>query len=193
MVASGSAPTYTLIVGSRAPLGPIAGVPANLAYAPVSGTIGDLNGDGAPDIVIGINGAPPVVYFNNRTANPFQNVFGVFVATPHPTQAGISWGAAVIADENGDGHPDLVIGGFNASNQIYLNDGTATPFNGGAGIAIGTGDTSYIPALGDVNGDGFPDLAVANTNHIPSRLYLTQGAPLSSGNYTTVQGGTDLG
>jgi hypothetical protein len=194
MVASGSAPTFTLIVGPRVQLGPLAGVPANLAYTAVSGTIGDLNGDGAPDIVIGINGAPPAVYFNNRTANPFHNVSGVFAAPPPgATQAGISWGAVVIADVDGDGHPDLAIGGFNAPNEVYLNDGTATPFSSGTGIAIGTGDTSYIPALGDVNGDGFPDLAVANTNHIPSRLYLTHGTPLTSGNYTTVQVGTDLG
>jgi hypothetical protein len=194
MAASGSAPTFTLIVGPRTQLGPLAGVPANLVYTPISGTIGDLNGDGAPDIVLGINGAPPAVYFNNRTANPFQNVSGVF-ASPPPgaNQAGISWGAVVIADVNGDGHPDLAIGGFNAPNMIYLNDGTATPFNGVTGIAIGTQDVSFIPALGDVNGDGFPDLAVANTNHVPSRLYLTQGAPLTSGNYTTVQVGTDLG
>jgi hypothetical protein len=48
-------------------------------------------------------------------------------------------------------------------------------------------------ALGDVNGDGFVDMAVANTNHVPSRLYLTNGAPLTSGNYSTVQIGTDVG
>lgn len=99
----------------------------------------------------------------------------------------------MIADANGDGKPDLVIGGFNAPNMIYLNDGTATAFNGVGGIPIGTQDVSFIPALGDVNGDGFPDLAVANSNHVTSRLYLTQGAPLTSGNYTTVQIGTDLG
>ncbi|HLZ07590.1 MAG TPA: FG-GAP-like repeat-containing protein, partial [Chloroflexota bacterium] len=52
---------------------------------------------------------------------------------------------------------------------------------------------AYVPALGDVNGDGFVDMVVANTNHLPSRLYLTNGAPLTSGGYSTVQIGTDLG
>jgi hypothetical protein len=192
--AGGSSPDYTLIVGPRVDLGPVQGIASNLAYAPVSGVIGDLNGDGAPDIVVGINGGPPVVYLNNGTANPFQNVQGAFVAPPQgPTQAGISWGAAVLADVNADGHPDLAIAGFNATNMIYLNNGTANPFNGVSGIAIGTQDVGYVPAFGDVNGDGFPDMAVANTNHVASRLYLTNGAPLTSGNYSTIQIGTDIG
>jgi hypothetical protein len=195
MAAGGSAPTYTLIVGSPVQLGPLQGVPANLSYSPVSGLIADLNGDGAPDIVIGLNGAPPAVYLNNGTSYPFENVPGVFVAPPPgPTTAGISWGAAVLADVNADGHPDLAIAGFNAPDMIYLNNGTSNPFNGVTGIAIGTQDVGGDePAFGDVNGDGFPDMAIGNTNHVPSRLYLTNGAPLTSGTYTTVQIGTDLG
>ncbi len=192
--AGGSSPDYTLIVGPRVDLGPVQGIASNLAYTPVSGVIGDLNGDGAPDIVVGINGSPPVVYLNNATANPFQNVQGVFVAPPPgPTQPGISWGAAVLADVNADGHPDLAIAGFNATNMIYLNNGTANPFGSVTGIAIGIQDVAYVPAFGDVNGDGFLDMAVANTNHVASRLYLTNGAPLTSGNYSTVQIGTDIG
>jgi hypothetical protein len=191
IAASANAQTYTLIVGPRTELGPLAGVPANISYTPVSITSGDLNGDGATDIVLGLNGTGPAVYFNNGTANPFENVLGVFASPPNSSMS--SWGAAVIADVNLDDRPDLAIAGFNAPNMIYLNDGTATPFNGVAGIAIGTQDVSSVPALGDVNGDSFPDLAIASTNHEPSRLYLTQGAPLTSGSYTTVQVGTDLG
>jgi hypothetical protein len=193
--AGGSSPTYTLIVGAPVQLGPLQGVPANLLYTSVSGLIGDLNGDGAPDIVVGINGGPPAVYLNNGSANPFQNVPGVFVSPPPGANAaGISWGAASMADVNADGHPDLAIAGFNAPNMIYLNNGTSNPFNGVSGIAIGTQDVgAYEPAFGDVNGDGFVDMAVANTNHVPSRLYLTNGAPLTSGTYSTVQIGTDAG
>ncbi len=193
-VASASSPTYTLILGPRVQLGPIQAVPSNLVYSSVSGLIGDVNEDGAPDIVLGINGSPPVVYLNNGTSNPFQNVQGVFVATPPgPTVPGISWGTATLADVNGDGFPDLAIAGFNAPDMIYLNNGTAAPFSGGTGVAIGTQDVANNVALGDVNGDGYPDMAVANTNHVPSRIYLTNGAPLTSGNYTTMQVGTDLG
>jgi hypothetical protein len=192
--AGGSSPNYTLIVGPRVELGPLQGVPSNLGYSPVSGLIADLNGDGAPDIVVGINGSPPVVYLNNGTSNPFQGVPGVFISPPPgATGPDMGWGATVLADVNADGHPDLAVAGFNTPNMIYLNNGTANPFNGVSGIAIGTQDVAYAPAFGDVNGDGFPDMAVANSNHVPSRLYLTNGAPLTSGNYSTIQIGTDLG
>ena len=154
-----------------------------------------MNGDGAPDIVIGINGAPPAVYLNNGTANPFENVSGAFVSPrPGPSDPFQTWGGAVVVDANADGRPDLSIAGFNSPNRIYLNNGTATPFNGATGITIGTAaDVGFLQAFGDVNGDGFPDMANANTNHAPSRLYLTQGAPLTSGTYTSLQIGTDLG
>jgi Bacterial Ig domain/FG-GAP-like repeat/FG-GAP repeat len=192
--AGGSSPNYTLIVGPRVELGPLQGLASNLGLTPVSGLIVDLNGDGAPDIVVGIDGGAPAVYLNNGTSSPFQGVPGVFVAPlPGPNSPGTSWGAPVVADVNADGHPDLAIAGFNGPNMVYLNNGTADPFNGVSGIAIGTQDIAYVAALGDVNGDGFPDMAVANSNHVPSRLYLTNGAPLSSGNYSTIQIGADLG
>jgi hypothetical protein len=192
--AGGSSPNTTLIVGPRVELGLLQGLASNLGVTPVSGLILDLNGDGAPDIVVGIDGGAPAVYLNNGTSNPFQGVPGAFVSPPPgPNSPGTSWGAPVVADVNADGHPDLAIAGFNAPNMIYLNNGTADPFNGVSGIAVGTQDIAYVAALGDVNGDGFPDMAVANSNHVPSRLYLTNGAPLTSGNYSTIQIGTDLG
>ena len=91
--AGASSPTYTLILGPRVQLGPLQGVPSNVAYTAVSGLIADLNGDGAQDIVLGINGGPPAVYLNNGSSNPFQSVEGVFVAPPPgPTMPSISWG-----------------------------------------------------------------------------------------------------
>jgi len=54
--------------------------------------------------------------------------------------------------------------------MIYLINGTSNPFNAVSGIAIGTQDVgAYEPAFGDVNGDGFVDMAVANTNHVPEQ------------------------
>jgi Bacterial Ig domain/FG-GAP-like repeat len=192
--AGAATPTYTLIVGPRVNLGGLQNGLPNGAYTSVSATIGDLTGDGSQDIVLGINGAPPAVYLNNGTSNPFGNVEGVFVATPPgPSSPGLGWGAATLVDVDADGHPDLAIPGFNSPNLVYLNNGTSNPFNAATGIAVGTSDEAFAASLGDVNGDGYPDMVVANSNHVPSRLYMTNGAPLTSGGYSTAQIGTDLG
>jgi Bacterial Ig domain/FG-GAP-like repeat len=199
--AGATSPSDTLIVGSRVYLGTLPGAPSN-EYQVQNVLVGDLNGDGAPDVIIGMGFAPPVVFFNNGTANPFQNVLGTFVAPPPNPTMGFTaqFGAAALADVDADGHPDIVISAFNGPffagntpNMVYLSGGTATPFNNVNGIAIGTQDAATALALGDVNNDGFVDLAVVNTNQVPSRLYITQGAPLTSGKYSTVQIGTDLG
>jgi hypothetical protein len=104
--AGGSSPDYTLIVGPRVDLGPVQGIASNLAYAPVSGVIGDLNGDGAPDIVVGINGGPPVVYLNNGTADPFANVAPVDI--PATAQSGYGRSIAVGALVR-NGNPNVLI------------------------------------------------------------------------------------
>jgi hypothetical protein len=194
VVAAGSTPTYTLIVGPGVALGPLQDT-GIYSFTPVSGTIVDLNGDGLPDIVLGLNGTAPAVYLNNGTSDPFANVTPAMVITPPgPTSPISSFGTVAVSDVNADGHPDLVIGGFNAPNMIFLNSGAAMPFPVGTGVAIGTGDVgSDAPALADVNGDGYADMLVANTNHVVSRLYLTQGAPLTSGGYLTKPVGTDVG
>ena len=73
--------------------------------------------------------------------------------------------AVAVADFNGDGKSDLALSRFNygdVSLQLGNGDGTFQA----AGIysegAIGAGPDAV--AVGDFDGDGFPDLAVANVN-----------------------------
>ena len=187
---------FSLAVAGSSPLTPIVQAPVGLSVSVPQGqgpvnamnaVVGDLNGDGLPDVVLGVNFASPLLYLNNGTETPFQGVIG------SPVAAGDSQQQAFIADVNADGHPDIVAVGFNSPTKIYLNNGTVAPFSGVGGISIGGSDTSTYAAIADVNGDGFPDIAVANTNHIPSRLYLSNGAALTGGSYSTVNIGTDLG
>jgi hypothetical protein len=141
----------------------------------MNAVVGDLNGDGLPDIVMGTNLAAPVFFLNNGTTSPFANVTGTSLSASDLQQQ------AYLADVNRDGHLDIVAVGFNSPTKIYFNNGTSAPFNGVVGTAIGGNDPSTGAAIGDVNGDGYPDIAVVNTNHIPSRLYLSNGGPLPSG------------
>jgi Na+-translocating ferredoxin:NAD+ oxidoreductase RnfD subunit len=148
----------------------------------------DLNGDGRTDLVV--TSAYGVDVLWNRGD-------GTFARQSLPAPYGWYAGAAV-ADVNGDGRPDLFVAGYtNMAHRIpdsiagfptnyegirdllYLNEGNA---NGGAtlreaGVAAGLESSHFGHGLGalftDVNGDGRPDLYVANDED-PNRLYLNE-------------------
>jgi hypothetical protein len=137
----------------------------------MNAAVGDVNGDTNLDIVVGHNFQAALVYLNNGTNVPFAGVSGNVVG------AGDTQQQAHLADIDGDSDLDIVSVGFNVPTKLYLNNGTADPFAGVTGTDIGPGstDSSTAVAIADVNGDGLPDIGVANTNHYPSRVYLHNG------------------
>ena len=180
-VLSAALPNTTLVVGSLVQITPS---PSGFLE---SVAIADFNGDGLPDLVTGTNFGNPNVWLNNGTSAPFQGV------TATPVGSGDSQQAAYPIDLNNDGHPDIVAIGFNSPIKMYLNNGSANPFQGVAGVSIGGNDPVTGAAFADLDGDGYPDMAVANTNHIPIRLYLSGGRSLADGTQAPIDVGTDLG
>jgi hypothetical protein len=102
----------------------------------------------------------------------------------HPvayTAGGLAAMAAIVADVNGDGVPDLIV-----ANQIGSG-------NGSVGVLLGRGNGTFQPtvaydsggphawsvAVADVNGDSRPDILVANANGSN-----TVGVLLNGGNGT---------
>jgi hypothetical protein len=159
---------------------------------------GDLNGDGYDDIAYGaLDVAPqPDVYQPARVEIHFggpamatsQSL--VLLGEDHPDFFGSSLAAA--GDVNGDGYPDLVVG----AQQAALGSGRARIYFGGpqmdatpdvildrptdpsAPIYFG----SVVAGVGDVNGDGFPDVAVGAPDGDrypapPGAVYVYYGGP----------------
>lgn len=160
--------------GAQMPFSVANGV--GLSYAGTQGlnaVAADLNGDGLPDIVQGINFGSPIVYLNNGTSSPFAGVAGEVIVPGYTQQAE----NVTVADVNGDGHPDIIAGGFFDPTLVYINNGTSDPFAGVTGRAVGHGvtDDTAAMAVGDVNGDGKPDLVTGNTNGETNKLYLNNG------------------
>jgi hypothetical protein len=89
---------------------------------------------------------------------------------------GVEEGSTSIADVNGDGHPDLLVTGydenFDPTATLYLGDGEGGFAEAGAGL---TGVFSSSTSIADVDGDGNLDLLITGfgENSDPtSTLYL---------------------
>ena len=120
--------------------------------------IGDVDGDGRPDVYLARIEGPNALYLNEGGWK-FREVGverGVALAGTPST-------GAVFADIDGDGDLDLVATSMGGRNSLLLNDGTGRFADAGAPsgfVAENRGSTTA--ALADVDGDGDLDLYVAN-------------------------------
>ena len=120
----------------------------------------DLNGDAKPDLVTGGFGAP---YLPKTLTVLLGNGDGSF--QPHTDYRVTSVPAHLaVADLNHDGFPDIAAADFGGDVvDILLNhgDGTFEPGLTAQG-SDATFNNLYGVAVGDLDGDGIPDLVAAN-------------------------------
>src|SRR5262249_53583160 len=120
---------------------------------PVSVAVADVNGDGHPDLVV----ANYDYYSNSNDVSVLLGKGDGTFQGPLFYGAGGLPSAVVVADVNGDGHPDLVVNIGVVSVLLGKGDGT---FQGPQ--FYGAGGLPSAVVVADVNGDGYPDLVTAN-------------------------------
>jgi hypothetical protein len=139
-------------------------VPFNVGAGPEGIAVGDFNGDGRPDLAVTNEVDKTVsVLLNTTAAGSMTPTF----AAQKTFAVGTNPVGVAAADLNGDGRPDLVV--TNASDKtvsVLLNGtpaGAATP-SFAAQQTFATGTQPFAVVAADLDGDGRPDLAVANQN-----------------------------
>jgi hypothetical protein len=154
--------------------------------------VGDIDGDGKPDVAA-----------TNRTANTvsvFRNTGGAgitFAAKVDFACANLPTGIS-IGDMNGDGKADLAVAG-NSSNvtSLYANTSASGSISFATRADVATGNGPFVMAIEDVDGDQKPDLISANNgaasisilkNQMDPTPYMTSAATdtISSGGVTNL-------
>jgi hypothetical protein len=130
------------------------------------GVVADIDGDGIPEVVAGalqVNGNGYVKVLSGAT--------GAIVVGKRRGDGlfdGLGSAAAGIGDVDGDGVPDYAAGAPGDDNSA-MNSGSVRFYSGATGSTLrtvngppkqGLAYGSSVTGLGDVDGDGFPDLAV---------------------------------
>ena len=133
---------------------------------PDSVAIGDLNGDGIPDLVVANAGTYQNSYTDSSVSILLGNGDGTFQAA-QKYKAGNNPQCVALGDFNGDGILDLVVANYgtypnytDSSVSILLGNGDGT-FQ--TAQKYKTGPQLDSVAVRDFNGDGILDLAVANS------------------------------
>jgi|GEM_PF-1271032 len=131
-------------------------------------TIGDLDGDGDEDVLIG-NWDGKIKYFRNEGAsfievigseNPFDGVNADYYYS-------YSYQIPVMGDVDEDGDEDVLVGNESGYIKYFRNEGDSfievtgskNPFD-----KIVVEYDNELPTLGDINGDGDEDLLVTKSN-----------------------------
>jgi FG-GAP-like repeat len=128
-------------------------IDAPVFFAPGSGDLGDIDGDGDLDLVA--SGGPSLdspltILLNNGTGSFSYEPLSSFSA---------HGGRIALGDFNGDGAADAYIGCLDYPKLIGLSDRAGSLID--SGLQLGSNGMAGMGALGDLDGDGDLDLFIA--------------------------------
>jgi subtilase family serine protease len=129
---------------------------------PYTLTTVDLDGDGKLDIVA-CNADHNLLCIFRNIGVPGANITTASFASRIDLPAGNAMRGVAAQDLDGDGKPEIVTGNQNDNNiSIYQNNSTIGNIAFAPRVSFDSGNFATTVAIADVDGDGKPDIAVAN-------------------------------
>ncbi len=164
--------------GTRVPRYTVVGSNAGGGFGATLAAIGDVDGDGLQDLVIGSRSVPATsggaALVEVRSGSTGAVLSPPFTVTTGPGSAQ-ALTLAVVGDQDGDAKEDIAVCGGVASPGTSATIDVRSPISGGLIRTLSASNQGVWAALGvplanvgDVDGDGLADLAVGLSGYITS-------------------------
>ena len=143
-------------------------VNSGISGSPIA--VADFNGDGKLDIAVaaGTGTSESVIVLTGNGNGTFNSPS----SGGNPTSTSVTW--IQVADFNQDGTPDVVLADSGGGATVFLNNGSGS-LSESFPLVSGLSVPSYLEVgVGDLNGDGYPDIVAGGYYNNNVALYLTE-------------------